>query len=209
MEQEFSGRGQQCAHEAFCTLIAACEEVDVRTVASFGVHASPADVYTTPWWQMMGFMTTSTTHCRQCDYRVCKYDPQTHLSVPLCSDGDTDVLMLEQLLSASLGREELDDADDRCSRCDAVGRVRNVEMVKFPKTLVLHLKRWSQNVHGAWVKNDSHVEFPFELDLSSSQQYKLRSLVIHSGNAGGGHYTALVRTDEPFFDKGRRHCRSN
>jgi len=65
----------------------------------------------------------------------------------------------------------------------------------------LRERRWSQNVHGAWVKNDSHVEFPFKLDLSSSQQYQLRSLVIHSGNAGGGNYTALVRTDEHFWSK--------
>ena len=112
-----------------------------------------------------------------------------------------DVLMLEQLLSASLGREELDDSDDRCQRCNAVGRVRNVELVRFPKTLVLHLKSWSQNAHGGWAKNHSHVEFTFEMDLSSSKHYKLRSLVVHSGNAGGGHYTAFVRTDEHCWKK--------
>ena len=109
--------------------------------------------------------------------------------------------MLEQLLSASLGREILDDSDDRCGRCDAVGRVCNVEIVRFPKTLVLQLKRWSQDLHGHWIKIANHVEFPFILDLSSIQQYRLRSLVIHSGNAGGGHYTALVRTDEHIWCK--------
>jgi hypothetical protein len=197
----FAGQGQHCAHEAFCTLFAACDEVDVQTVASWNVHANAADAYTTPWWQMQGFMTTSTTHCRQCNYKVCKYEQQNHLSIPLSSHGDMDDLMLEQLLSASLGREELDDSDDRCQRCNAVGRVRNVELVGFPKTLVLHLKRWSQNVHGGWVKNQSHVEFPFEMDLSSSKHYKLRSLVVHSGHAGGGHYTAFVRTDEHFWKK--------
>ncbi len=39
------------------------------------------------------------------------------------------------------------------------------------------------------------------LFFSSSQRYQLRNQVIYSGNAGGGHYTALVRTDEHFWNK--------
>jgi ubiquitin C-terminal hydrolase len=191
---DFAGCQQQCAHEAFCILTAACDAVDSRAVASLGVEANPAAVYTTPWWHMTGFLTASTTHCRQCNARLCKYDPHTQLSVSLESDTEDDYLVLEELLTTGLGREVLDDADDKCAHCGLGGRVRTVEIVRCPKTLFVHLKRWSQHARGTWSKNNRHVEFPITLDLAAGQHYQLRSVVIHSGSAGGGHYTAMVKS---------------
>ena len=47
-------------------------------------------------------------------------------------------------------------------------------------------------------KIDRFIKFETTLHLPTETQehYTLRSVIVHSGRAGGGHYTSFIRTDE-------------
>ena len=73
---------------------------------------------------------------------------------------------------------------------------------RVPKMLNLHLKRFEGGFESASMrKNDIHVEFPFELDVSpyttngdeAALFYELYAVIVHSGVLEGGHYTAYIR----------------
>ena len=71
----------------------------------------------------------------------------------------------------------------------------------MPQVLVLHLKRWQVTGRGANFREkkiDKHITFATTLDLSAPtpQRYLLRSVIVHSGQAGAGHYTSCIRTDD-------------
>ena len=46
------------------------------------------------------------------------------------------------------------------------------------------------------MKISSHVSFENFFYVSAADTYHLRSVIVHHGDAGGGHYTAYVRADD-------------
>ena len=69
---------------------------------------------------------------------------------------------------------------------------------KFPRILVLHLKRFSQERYGR--KLTALVDFPQSLELGSyagdsgrPARCSLYAVSNHSGGTGSGHYTAYAR----------------
>jgi ubiquitin C-terminal hydrolase len=69
----------------------------------------------------------------------------------------------------------------------ASGGVRTHSVTHAPPTLVVHLKRFDAS--GA--KIDKFVGYDVDLALGEAR-YVLFGVVLHSGDAGGGHYTALA-----------------
>ena len=66
--------------------------------------------------------------------------------------------------------------------------------MRMPDVLVLHLKRWAYNVAThEWDKIPTKVSYETLLTLSVDAIYDLRSVIVHHGAAGGGHYTSFVR----------------
>ena len=47
-----------------------------------------------------------------------------------------------------------------------------------------------------WKKISRHILFTEVLVPTPGVSYNLRAVVIHHGDAGGGHYTAFIRKDE-------------
>ncbi|KAI6117686.1 hypothetical protein EDD16DRAFT_995965 [Pisolithus croceorrhizus] len=77
----------------------------------------------------------------------------------------------------------------------------------FPPVLHLQLKRFEYDIQrDAMVKINDRYEFPFEIDLAEfideaslarleSWLYRLCGVMVHSGDANGGHYFALIKPD--------------
>ncbi|XP_057831343.1 ubiquitin carboxyl-terminal hydrolase 2 isoform X1 [Cryptomeria japonica] len=74
---------------------------------------------------------------------------------------------------------------------------------KAPNVLIVHLKRFTQDLRGRLSKLSGHVTFQDKLDLSpyldpkcterESSIYSLTGVVEHLGSMKGGHYVAYVR----------------
>ncbi|XP_030004145.1 ubl carboxyl-terminal hydrolase 18 isoform X2 [Sphaeramia orbicularis] len=96
-----------------------------------------------------------------------------------------------------------------CCFCAQCGRKtpskQGVKLLSLPPVLCMHLKRF-RNSHGFTQKLNCQVTFPETLDLSETVKeafstnfvqngctYTLYAVVVHSGTAMMGHYTAFVR----------------
>jgi ubiquitin C-terminal hydrolase len=187
---------QHDAHEAFSVLFDACDGVDresLRYLDLPGQGQFTAEHYSSPYWQTFGMVQAWTTRCAGCGLTQRRFEPCALflLEVPDAPRS------LEQLLRHSLPQGE--ELEDTCDGCRAYGRrSRDLCVARWPRVLVLQLKRWKVlSLHPfAHIKMDTDVSF--QADLVPPQQdapaYRLRGVVVHQGEAGGGHYVSYVRT---------------
>ena len=76
---------------------------------------------------------------------------------------------------------------------------RRIIFWSFPSILIIDLKRWNND--GRLDKNQKFIDIPLRADFSkyvkgynpSSYVYDLYGVCNHSGNSGGGHYTANIK----------------
>ncbi|XP_050663525.1 ubiquitin carboxyl-terminal hydrolase 2-like isoform X3 [Leptidea sinapis] len=141
----------------------------------------------------------STLRCTHCKHDSVTFDPFWDLSLPIPSR--TGNLKLQQCLQHFVREEELDgDEKPTCSKCGVRRKcLKWFTVQKFPKVLVLHLKRFSptERFRG---KLNVLVEFPLNgLDMSplsannTTATYNLYALSNHSGTTYSGHYTAYCK----------------
>ncbi|XP_066991120.1 ubiquitin carboxyl-terminal hydrolase 2 [Anabrus simplex] len=142
----------------------------------------------------------STLRCTVCGHCSVTFDPFWDLSLPIPSR--TGQVRLQQCLD-HFTREEVMDGDEKptCSKCQMRRKcTKSFTIQKFPKILVLHLKRFSpmERFRG---KLNVTVDFPLTgLDLSAYAasrgqgcMYNLYGVANHSGTTYSGHYTAYCR----------------
>ena len=110
--------------------------------------------------------------------------------------GSASPLTLRALWGADLLPEAL--GDFKCPResCALRGScVRTASISSWPRVLAISLKRSAANARtGRFRKLQCHVAFELFLALPDAPAYELASLIVHTGAAGGGHYTAYVRS---------------
>ena len=99
-------------------------------------------------------------------------------------------------LFESFAAEEKIDNFCRCDKCgDIYYTYQKKDIHKFPKILIIHIKRFKNEVE----KNEEKIEFPEEIDLSKFNnkgnigKYSLNSVVFHQGTLESGHYTAICK----------------
>ena len=161
------------------------------------VRGYTADAHTTPFWKIFGAMTRQVTRCAHCPRTTTKYEACAGFSLALPKAGRHRV---EEVFADSLGSEPLDDV---CS-CGAPRgcRTKHTEILpeRAPQVLVLHLKRWAwSNEEQRFVKNPVRVSYETLFPLQAGIVYDLRSVIVHTGQAGGGHYTCFVRAADNFW----------
>ncbi|XP_051966111.1 ubiquitin carboxyl-terminal hydrolase 2-like isoform X2 [Xyrauchen texanus] len=149
----------------------------------------------------VGQLKSSLT-CSECGYCSTVFDPFWDLSLPITKGyGEVSLMDCMQLFT----KEDVLDGDEKptCYRCKARRRcIKKFTVQKFPKILVLHLKRFSES-RIRTNKLSTFVNFPMkDLDLrefasdSSSAVYNLYAVSNHSGTTMGGHYTAYCCNPE-------------
>ena len=200
-EGTFDNFQQHDVHEAFTKLLLAVNEVDLRAARALGigpVEEGTSTAHTTPFWKIFGALVRQTTRCASCNRRIVKVEMFTGFSLPLPRTGQPSV---EDLLTQFFGDEPL---EDHCA-CGAPrgSRTKHTELVRgrSPEVLVLQLKRWIWTHRGQRhpEKNPIHVSYETLLPLPGEAVYELRSVVIHDGPAGSGHYFCYVRGWDNFW----------
>eukprot|EP00072_Mus_musculus_P067194 XP_017168957.1 PREDICTED: ubiquitin carboxyl-terminal hydrolase 2 isoform X4 [Mus musculus] len=178
----------------------------------------------------VGQLKSSLT-CTDCGYCSTVFDPFWDLSLPIakvCSavvptsalrsglsevvTSDLDPFPLQRgypevtLMDCMrlFTKEDILDGDEKptCCRCRARKRcIKKFSVQRFPKILVLHLKRFSES-RIRTSKLTTFVNFPLrDLDLrefasenTNHAVYNLYAVSNHSGTTMGGHYTAYCRS---------------
>lgn len=142
----------------------------------------------------------STLRCTHCSHTSVTFDPFWDLSLPIPSR--TGQLKLQQCLAHFTREEELDgDEKPTCAKCGVRRKcLKWFTVQKFPKVLVVHLKRFSptERFRG---KLSVLVDFPLTgLDMGpyaanrgQEATYNLYAVSNHSGTTYSGHYTAYCK----------------
>ncbi|XP_023256320.1 ubiquitin carboxyl-terminal hydrolase 2 isoform X1 [Seriola lalandi dorsalis] len=147
----------------------------------------------------VGQLKSSLT-CSHCGFCSTVFDPFWDLSLPIAKKGHGEVSLMDCVRLFT--KEDVLDGDEKptCYRCKARRRcTKKFTIQKFPKILVLHLKRFSEARRTS--KLSTFVNFPMkDLDLrefasenSINAVYNLYAVSNHSGTTMGGHYTAYCR----------------
>ncbi|NWU72754.1 UBP2 hydrolase, partial [Pterocles burchelli] len=148
----------------------------------------------------VGQLKSSLT-CSECGYCSTAFDPFWDLSLPIPKKGYGEVTLMDCLRLFT--KEDVLDGDEKptCCRCKTRTRcTKKFSIQKFPKILVLHLKRFSE-ARIRTSKLTTFVNFQLkDLDLRefASQScnhavYNLYAVSNHSGTTMGGHYTAYCK----------------
>ncbi|XP_060107255.1 ubiquitin carboxyl-terminal hydrolase 2 isoform X1 [Heteronotia binoei] len=148
----------------------------------------------------VGQLKSSLTCCA-CGYCSTAFDPFWDLSLPIAkkSYGEVNLTDCVRLFT----KEDVLDGDEKptCCRCKTRTKcTKKFSIQRFPKILVLHLKRFSE-ARMRSSKLTTFVNFPLkDLDLRefASQScnhaiYNLYAVSNHSGTTMGGHYTAYCK----------------
>ncbi|KAM4627248.1 ubiquitin carboxyl-terminal hydrolase 2a isoform 1-T1 [Polymixia lowei] len=147
----------------------------------------------------VGQLKSSLT-CSHCGFCSTVFDPFWDLSLPIAKKGYGEVSLMDCMRLFT--KEDVLDGDEKptCYRCKARRRcTKKFTVQKFPKILVLHLKRFSEARRTS--KLSTFVNFSMkDLDLrefasenSINAVYNLYAVSNHSGTTMGGHYTAYCR----------------
>jgi len=146
----------------------------------------------------------STLQCTVCGHCSVTFDPFWDLSLPIPGSAGKSSSIKHCL--DLFAKEEILDGDEKptCSKCQTRRKcTKTFSIQKFPRILVLHLKRFSPGER--FRKLDGSVDFPLsDLDLSAycaatattattPCTYQLYGVINHSGSAYSGHYTASCR----------------
>jgi ubiquitin carboxyl-terminal hydrolase 2/21 len=151
----------------------------------------------------------STLKCTVCGHCSVTFDPFWDLSLPIPSRSSN--IKLSQCFEL-FTKEEVLDGDEKptCAKCQCRRKcTKSFSIQKFPKTLVVHLKRFSlaERYRG---KLSTVVDYPLTgLDLSllaatrtQGALYNLYGVANHSGSTYSGHYIAYCK--HPYT--GEWHC---
>ncbi|XP_051816803.1 ubl carboxyl-terminal hydrolase 18 [Acanthochromis polyacanthus] len=127
------------------------------------------------------------------------------LSLPLHINEETN--SLESCMTSFFEHQELRGINRCfCAQCGTkTTSKQGVKLLSLPRILCVHLKRF-RNMHGSTRKLDCRVTFPETFDFveivqeafspsfeQNDAKYTLYAVVVHSGYAAFGHYTAYVR----------------
>ena len=197
--RHFANRRQHDAEEAFETLFAACDKcthmqlrVQMNTPPNEDLPQHVLDA--TPYYKIFGCVFRYTIHCTACSTSSSNLEAFTTLQLDLLSGVKT----LDHLVASRFAPAPCD-SDYICSNTNCTARgthSQSCNIVRWPQVLVVHLKRWSFDaLTQAHTKIEQFVQFPATHRPNPDTTYNLRSIVVHQGQANGGHYVAYTRDE--------------
>ncbi|KAL4715254.1 hypothetical protein ACJJTC_007836 [Scirpophaga incertulas] len=194
-------REQQDAVEFFMSLVESLDEA----LKSLGQEQLMA--------KTMGGTYSDQKICKECPHRYCKEEPFSVVSLDI-----RNMSRLQESLEAYVRGELLEGADAyHCDKCNKkVDTVKRLCLNKLPPVLVIQLKRFEYDFERVCaIKFNDYFEFPRYLDVepytawglarlegdetlweggenTPETHYQLSGIVVHSGQASGGHYYSYV-----------------
>ena len=151
-----------------------------------------ADTY--PSWKCFGILCGRTTACKSCHRAHSNMEWERELSLNFPTGHHVSV---KAALAQTLATELLEKS--ACSNCGSVARSRSVDVLRWPRALILVVKRWSTGAAGRRrVKDCRHIAFEEVLQPPGhdAPMYALRSVIEHvGGSLEGGHYITWNRAD--------------
>ena len=193
----FDDTRQHDAHEAFITLLDACNSADHTLLADIlGVNEANAVAHTLPMWQHFGFITKTHTYCPSCLHSTYQHEARNFLQLPVRNSEKSVRTLIDDMLIPT----QVFDKEDRCTvpGCRRTRRrLQQLHLCTWPRILVVHLMRFSFNRKtGRFNKLKSHVPFSTSDTFGGNTPYDLQAVVVHTGNFAGGHYTTFTKTTE-------------
>ncbi|KAH1013809.1 hypothetical protein HUJ04_002748 [Dendroctonus ponderosae] len=201
-------REQQDAVEFFMSLVESLDEA-LKTLGHEQIMS-----------KILGGSYSDQKICKGCPHRYSKEEPFSVISVDIRNHSSLPDSM-EQYVKGEL----LEGADAyHCEKCaKKVVTVKRLCVKKLPPILAIQLKRFEYDFERVCaIKFNDYFEFPRELDMepytvsglakiegeiidcdldpSNSDvctKYRLSGIVVHSGQASGGHYYSYIRHRDP------------
>ncbi|XP_074025512.1 ubiquitin carboxyl-terminal hydrolase 9X isoform X2 [Leptinotarsa decemlineata] len=201
-------REQQDAVEFFMSLVESLDEA-LKTLGHEQIMS-----------KILGGSYSDQKICKGCPHRYSKEEPFSVISVDIRNHSSLPDSM-EQYVKGEL----LEGADAyHCEKCaKKVVTVKRLCVKKLPPILGIQLKRFEYDFERVCaIKFNDYFEFPRELDMEPytvsglakiegeiidcdldpsaddvCTKYRLSGIVVHSGQASGGHYYSYIRSRDP------------
>jgi ubiquitin carboxyl-terminal hydrolase 2/21 len=148
----------------------------------------------------------SKIECMKCHHKSLTFDNFMDLSISIPTKsiritGDVDV---NECLQSYVASEKMERCGYECSKCGAIDNMeKDMTIFRFPKILVIHLKRFYQSTMRR-EKLSTTVIIPPVLDMrpyaphsnhsskTNARSYQLYGISHHSGTLNDGHYIGEV-----------------
>lgn len=154
---------------------------------------------------IFGGLLKSILKCTYCGFASTVFEPFWDLSLSIPFENDhtrVQKLHLSHCLNFFTKEEKLDGQEKPfCEKCKTTQTcIKRILIHRFPRVLVIHLKRFSGN--GNAHKIDNHVDYPLlglNMGAYSSEaqfqnvSYNLYGVINHFGTCHFGHYTAYCK----------------
>ena len=146
-----------------------------------------------PFIYQLKTIILNTIVCNNCGDIIIKYEDTTVLSIPVKNT-------LGECLEAYIDTDIVEEYF--CSMCNSNQQINKTAKIwNNPMILFIHLKRFKHLDNGRIVKDNTHIDIPFEFDIrpycddsmmnqNNNYIYKLKGMSNHHGSTSGGHYTA-------------------
>jgi len=204
---EFSGMfeddDQEDAEEFLLTLIDGLH-LDLEKSSGFVESANVPKSSEEAWEQYISeensFLTSlfvgqaeSTLSCLACQESTKNWESFWNISLPISGSSSIEECIEKFQKCETLTGEDQPFCESCQKKCDMT---KSLRITKIPKTLLLHLKRFSSKS-----KDSSLIKFPVDRPLSlGSSEFKLSSVINHQGKStSSGHYLATVHHNDNWF----------
>ena len=183
-----------------------CESVDKNMLHAMSLpknlrtallrnRGTNADRYSTPFWSALGGIQKTTTTCQACRRSSALYDIWHSLSLTVPEHPCT----IEHLVGSYFSSTPLQDTCEY-EDCRVEGRREKSDALsRWPSVLVVLLKRWEVVSLEPFIRRKVQTMVSYETLFAvdaTQPAYHLRGVVEHHGDAGGGHYTSIVRAPD-------------
>jgi len=145
------------------------------------------------------------TKCAKCNYTSNNYTPFNSLLLDLI--GDKENVDIIDCIKNHFAEKQLNTGGDKniywkCEKCNDTiqNSTQQKEIYKMPQILVVLFKRYHHIQRGI-LKDDRRIllndgELDFNSIIGINFKYKLRSIGMHTGHLGGGHYYTIIKDDK-------------
>jgi ubiquitin C-terminal hydrolase len=151
----------------------------------------------------------SSLICQVCKHERSNFEIINNISLSLPNSDKIDII---DCFIDYFGTETLDNSNSvECEKCEIKTKhKKSLSLHRFPKILLIHFKRYTQQSNGNYTRNNCLVDFSSEIIFKekstttkskSKLAYDLQCVVNHFGMTPvGGHYTSVVKYSGEEYD---------